>query len=515
MRAMGSGEDVMAGRVGRTGPGHRFALALGAIVALGFIARVAYALTVGQHITFGLDTVWYELQASSITHGIWYDDPGALFSRGQRVPTANFPPIWPLTLALAIKIGLQTTTAYQVVGALIGSITVALTGFVGRRAVGPRVGLVAALLVAASPMLMAADGSIMSDSLYVTFVTAALLCSYRALARPSVARFALVGLFVGLAALTRSDGLFLVPILLVTLAWRVRATSIGRRLALGGSLLAVVVITQLPWVISSSEQLGGVTVLSTNGGKLLEGANCPATYGGPLIGAWSPHCQQDVGTPGKTELQWSNAARNAGLRFATAHLGRLPVVVAARDLRVWGLWSPVPQARLEAIESRNETWQLYGWGYDLLLLAAAVPGTVLLVRRRATIAPLVAVVIAVTVTAAVSYGNERFRLAAEPALAVAAAMSAVTLWQVAGRGRAGARPLGAAADDTDAWPAGTAAGPAADAGASVGNDEAQAGVDGIEVQQVGVALPPGTGGQVIGQLGHAGVDLGGVELGEG
>jgi len=119
------------------------------------------------------------------------------------------------------------------------------------------------------------------------------------------------------------------------------------------------------------------------------------------------------------------------------------VVVVARELRVWGLWAPVPQARLESIESRDLTWQLVGWAYDLLVLAIAVPGTVILVRRRSTIAPLVAVVVAVIVTAALSYGSQRFRLAAEPAVAVAAAAAAavVLIWQTLAGRRVSGTPL--------------------------------------------------------------------------
>jgi len=117
------------------------------------------------------------------------------------------------------------------------------------------------------------------------------------------------------------------------------------------------------------------------------------------------------------------------------------VVVVACELRVWGLWAPVPQARLESIESRDLTWQLVGWAYDLLVLAIAVPGTVILVRRRSTMTPLVAVVVAVIVTAALSYGSQRFRLAAEPAVAVAAAAAVVFVWQTLAGRRVSGTPL--------------------------------------------------------------------------
>jgi hypothetical protein len=90
---------------------------------------------------------------------------------------------------------------------------------------------------------------------------------------------------------------------------------------------------------------------------------------------------------------------------------------------VAGLWDPVQTAHLEQIESRNSAWQLVGWGYDLILLLVAAVGAVILVRRRAQIGPMVAVVLGVVVTAMVSNGNQRFRLAADPIVAIGAAVS--------------------------------------------------------------------------------------------
>ena len=442
MRSMRAGEEDIARRRGRIWLGrNRFGIGLVVVVVFGFAVRAAYVLTIGQRIRLGPDAIWYELQAGTIANGSGYVDPHAYYGLGHTVATANFPPMWPIVLALANKAGAHTQTAYQIVGAAIGSITVALAGLLGRRVAGPSIGLAAALIVACCPMLIAADGSIMSDTLYVAFVTAALLASYWALGRPSVARFGLVGLLVGLATLTRGDGLFLAPILAVALVWRMRSSPMARRVLLGACLLGVVCVTQLPWIVSSSVRLGGVVLVSSNSGSMLEGANCPQTYGGPLIGEWDPACQEGVRAPGLSELQWSAASRSAGVHFARTHLGRLPVVVAARELRVWGLWTPVPQARLESIESRDLTWQLVGWAYDLLVLAIAVPGTVILVRRRSTIAPLVAVVVAVIVTAALSYGSQRFRLAAEPAVAVAAAAAVVFVGQTLAGRRVSGTPL--------------------------------------------------------------------------
>jgi hypothetical protein len=52
-------------------------------------------------------------------------------------------------------------------------------------------------------------------------------------------------------------------------------------------------------------------------------------------------------------------------------------------------------------------------------------GTIVLVRRRRVVWPLLATYVLVVVTTAVTYGNQRFRMAAEPATVVLAAVALV------------------------------------------------------------------------------------------
>jgi hypothetical protein len=239
-------------------------------------------------------------------------------------------------------------------------------------------------------------------------------------------RFALIGVFAGLATLTRSDGILLVPLLAGFTAWRVRPATAPRRIALGLGTVGVAVAILVPWTARNAVQLHASVPLSNNSGNLLVGANCASTYGGRMLGTWDAACVPDHPDT-VTEIDRAAADRATGLDYSGSHLGRLPLVVVARSLRVWGLWRPSELTRLETIESRNHTWQLGGWGFDLAVSTLALAGTVLLVRRRAVLAPLVAVVAAVTMTAATAYGSQRFALAAGPILAVAAATAVMAV----------------------------------------------------------------------------------------
>jgi uncharacterized membrane protein YkvI len=106
----------------------------------------------------------------------------------------------------------------------------------------------------------------------------------------------------------------------------------------------------------------------------------------------------------------------------------VPLVVATRIARGFGLWNPSSNAALEADETRDEDWQVFAWGYALVTLLVAIPGLVLLARRdvRRMLA-LVAMIGGTIVVLVLSWGNPRFRLPADPALAVAAAFAIVTM----------------------------------------------------------------------------------------
>lgn len=400
---------------------NHFVVAVVGVAGVGFLIRALYVVIVGPHAPMGLDAAWYVVQGHAINEGHGYVDPRWWLLTGGFRPTANFPPLWPVVLSFANRIGLGTDMRNQFVGVAIGTITIVVTGLSGRRVVGPTVGFVAAVLVACSPVLIAADGSLMAESLYVLLILTVVWCAYRALEDPTPARFALVGLILGLAALTRSDALFLAPIMLVVLCRPLYRGNRPRMVAAAAAMTVAVLVPVGAFAAYSSARMDALVLTTSNSGNMLTGANCGSTYYGNLIGAWDHGCASNL-EPGEDEPEWAAAARARGFDYAREHAKRLPLVIPARILRVWGLWDPVQSAHLEVFETRNIPWQIVGWVYHLVVLCAAVGGTVIARRRRLTIAPMIAVVLGVVVTAALSNGNQRFRLAADPLVAIGAAV---------------------------------------------------------------------------------------------
>ena len=97
---------------------------------------------------------------------------------------------------------------------------------------------------------------------------------------------------------------------------------------------------------------------------------------------------------------------------------RVPLVLAARVTRTWGLFWPgqVPEGRAK--------WVTYaGVAVYVLLLPLAAFGLVTLRRRRVPVWAVTAPLVVVTVASLLTYGSVRFRHTAELALVVLAAVA--------------------------------------------------------------------------------------------
>lgn len=415
--------------VGRASP-RGFVLLLLAVAAAGLVLRVVYVFAVApKHL--GADAVWYDLVSGPLAKGQGYLDPAAYYQRGVRVATANFPPLWPLVLAGAHKLGIEGQRSLEFVGSVIGSVTIVLAGLIGRRVAGATTGIVAAVLVAASPLLVAADGSLMAESLAIALVTAAVLTAYATIASPAWYRFVILGVLVGAATLARSDGIAVGGAVAAVALWR---APLGPARTAKMALVAVAAfaIVLAPWVVRNATTFDEPVLLSNNSGSLIAGANCDTTYHGDLLGTWDPACAaSDAGSADPAD---TGPLVRRGARYALDHVTRLPLVGVVRIARAWGVWDPGAQAALESVETRSEGWQVAGWAYASVVVLLGVAGLALLVRRRVTVSPLVATVVAVTAVVLVSWGNQRFRLAAEPSVAVLAAAAVAHL--------VGSRPRG-------------------------------------------------------------------------
>ncbi len=433
---LGSLDDSVDGRAGTPAPRQRrpgFGVVLGAIVLVGIAARVVYIIRFAPSQHIFPDSFWYYAQAKNLRAGDGYIDiarqlgafNGHADIAGKR-PTAYWPPLFPMLLAAWQTVVGDSIRGSQLLGCVTGAATVALTGLLGRAVVNRTVGLVAAALVAVSPFIIAVDGSLMSETLYLPLVILALLFAARARERPTAWSWVLLGATIGLASLARGDALFLIPAAMVPAAILARDSwrQVIARIALGLLALAIVVA---PWVIRNSIKVGDPSLSTISASAVLAVSNCDATYYGRHLGSWSYPCMQPKLGYRMSERAYAAKMQRKGIDFAMAHVSRWPVVGAARMARVWSFWDPRELTRREAVETRNRTWQWIVWPASLATLGVGLVGFWMLRRGGQPIAVLVAPVVMVTSVALLTYGNTRFRAAAEPALLIGVAIVLVAV----------------------------------------------------------------------------------------
>jgi 4-amino-4-deoxy-L-arabinose transferase-like glycosyltransferase len=422
-----------------------FLIALGAIAALALAVRIGFVLVVDPKLPDPGDATAYHLLANNLADGHGYIRPFDFRLLELERPTAEYPPLFPALLAVPSFLGAKSVDAQRLFLCFVGTGTVVLVGLLGRRVRGPLVGLVAAAIAAVYPMLFLDEAVLMAESLFVLLVTAALLLAYRAADVPSPGRFVALGLILGLSALTRAEGLLLCLILVVPLAVSLRTLPRKRRALLAAVGIGMSVLVVVPWTVRNAARLHAFVPISNNIGTAVDGANCDLTYSGTQLGLWRETFSQlgesarnrpqaracfegfDIRQRDFDEADVANSHRSSGTSYARRHLSRLPLVAAVRELRTWGLYAPRQQIEFESLEGRPRRWQTVGTVMYWVLLPLAVLGAVILVQRRIRVWPLLSTGVLVVLTTALTYGQQRFRTAAEPAIVVLAAVTAVAI----------------------------------------------------------------------------------------
>jgi hypothetical protein len=372
------------------------------------------------------DATAYHLLARELAASSSYERPFDRAILGEHRSTAEYPPLFALTLSLFDRVGVDSVDAQQ---ALFGTAIATLTAL-GAALLARRVGLrdvwvaMVALIVGAHPLLLQANALLMTEGMFAALVGFVLLAAMGFVHAPSTRSAATVGGLLGLAALTRGEGLIWTPIVAVVLVLATRPRAIRQ----AGILVVTAAAVVLPWTARNAIAFHELVPVSNNLGTVLDGANCELTYQGATIGAWrstfSPGSDDRdqpcfegfrIEDPEFSEAEAAARARSDGLQYALDHPGRWPAVVGARIGRTFGVFRPGQQVDLEVLEGRDHDWQWAGTVVGWALLPGAIGGLTLLARRDRAAGWVLAIPWAgVTLTTIVTYGNQRFRVGLDP-----------------------------------------------------------------------------------------------------
>jgi 4-amino-4-deoxy-L-arabinose transferase-like glycosyltransferase len=390
----------------------RLFLLLVALLAIGL--RLGYDLLfIGPSYAPELDAHAYSDIAISLATGHGYRlADGAL--------TATRPPLFPLILAGIYKLrGGEDYWAGLLFQTLIGAGIVLATYAAGKRAFGATVGRIAALIAATYPLLIFSGGALLSEPLFTLWVMLAVVVTLRLLECPTWRDHLLLGASLGLAWLTRPNGLLLTPFILL---WLLAAGRDRLRRRLVG-IIAVAFVTLAiasPWIVRNYAVFGKLIPSYSLGGGVLFGSYNERILNEPeLRGSWVSPCE----VPGAAwsceldELGRDAAWYGLGLTFIRSHLADLPRIVWWRFIDFWHLY-PFAHGFPANV----------GFFYYVGVALLALAGLWLMRKRWRTTGLLSVVILCFMLNALAFWGGFRIRTPAEPGLIILAAAALASVF---------------------------------------------------------------------------------------
>jgi 4-amino-4-deoxy-L-arabinose transferase-like glycosyltransferase len=251
-------------------------LAIALAIRLGAIAAT-------HHYTPVSDPLSYDTHAHSIAGGHGY--PKSIYAPGGG-PSALRPPGYPYALGAVYWLTGKGFTAGRVAGALAGTLTVGLIALLAFQLFGRTAAFVALGVAAVYPPLWLLSDTLLSENLFLPLMLGAVCLLLEHRRRPRGLRWPIViGVLLGLVILTRTNGFVLwLPIGLGLLA----ARGTPRRWLAPAAMIAVSVLTVLPWTIRNAIELHAFVPVSTQDAYLLAGTYNDQAKNDPVHWSYRP-----------------------------------------------------------------------------------------------------------------------------------------------------------------------------------------------------------------------------------
>ena len=421
-------------------------------------ARAARAVVLALLIALGLACrldAAADFNARHPDNGSWlrgdessYDDLARAFIAGNGFNWPGRVPLYPMWLGV---IYWWSDGSYHAVGRAQAFLVVPFTVLaylLGRAVFGPLVGLVTAAFASLSPTDIGWGTRLYSEALYAPVLLGVLLAFWRAMRRPSAARFFWAGALLGASNLVRPGLLFFPPFLLLYLPRRFRWRAVTRY---GGLYLGASVLVVTPWVIHNYLKYDALLALQASHAILWQGS--PEYYhlvrdqGYTYMRVWD----EIIYGPGWKALDPNSVAGDRyWTRRAFQSIAREPFVYLRYACeKLFTLWIGDPNA--DWGDSRIFDWRaLRRLGYSRrqateymalrVLPLIALLAVVMLRRHTRYLAPLYLVLAYTTLLHAATHAEARLSDPLQPVLVmlVAGAVQRECRRKRDGRGRRGA-----------------------------------------------------------------------------
>ncbi len=399
------------------------------LIVLGAILGRVIFIVLFDH-TLSLQTSGYDTYAVNLIEGHGYTRFADYHA------DSDLPPLYPFFLVGVYEFFGRDPIPVALVQIALDALVILLIFWIGRRVAGEPAGLLAAAFYGFYPYLLYQNLTLNDTGIFILLLTAGIAAAYRVRDTCGWRWAVALGVCFGLGALTKTLIVLILPLLAL---WWWRAVGLREtvRLSLISGVALVLVIT--PWTIRNFRVHHEFVLVSTNGGSNLHQGNnpCVADY---LARGWDAQWVNCLGKPpvGLSETAADRWHREQAITYLRDHPGDWPRLFWTK-FRV--LWSPAimpydlppdPYLIDDAVLQYNSTaFQVARVVHVLYfgpLLLLGIIGLGLAWRDHLEIAPLVAVMIAITIAYLIFHPSTRYRAPADPFVFVLSAVTMTRLW---------------------------------------------------------------------------------------
>lgn len=403
------------------------------VFILALIVRILYNSTIARNYTPIYDAAIYNTLARNLI------DRGCFCLYGTH-PSFSRPPLWPFVMAIIYFFAGKVPFYAQLFYCFLGAGTCVIIYLFTRDLFGRRAALFSGILAAVYPCLFIYDGWLYTESLYIFILTACVYLLYKLQFLPPARlsssgsrwfshswqmlrqqRVAIgCGFLIGLAALARPNGIFLIALVAIWGIVIIRAKILPWKYVLQNFLIIVCLaaLIILPWTYRNYLVTHKFVFISMGLGEVLKGAyNDGTLYGN---GQWLPpphsinHDAQGYTLANDTEDTLT------ALSWIRKHLSALPYLLSLHFLI---MWIPYSYSHGLAFEEQTVSPQIFMMMVILIYVTAifvmvtAALGLLFTWKQHRQHLPVVYLLLAFIIGQnVIFYSDMRFRAPIEPML---------------------------------------------------------------------------------------------------
>lgn len=390
--------------------------ALIVIMLVSVLIRLVVAVVLGDNadpISGAYDQQSYDILAQRVVQGKGFTFPETWYPfTPADTPTAHWSYLYTIYLAGVYALFGHHPLVARLLQACVSALSIWLAYRLGKRLFGNWAGLVSATLSAGYAYLIFFNAALMTQTFYIIAVMAAFDLALGLADQPTRRGWVLLGLMLGIGALTRQTLLLFAPILFGWIIWRVYRRLRWRDVLVSFAMIGLVV---LPWTVYNYFTFHDFLLLNSNGGFWFFSSNHPnqGTDFDPTYVAPIPADLQGLPEPAE-----DRALFQRGLGFIASDPVRFLRLTVNR-LKDYYWMMPSESSSLISNIGRVLSFPLY--------LPFMVYGLYLSRRRWKECVPLYLFVIFEALFSLLSWAAPRYRLPSDALLMIFAGFAVVSL----------------------------------------------------------------------------------------